>query len=145
MLSNIRILPRLLIGFGALILIIAGLSGYAVTSSLSSRKLFETVSRLDTADTIEQSVQKRVTEGRMQIWMAMATGEPEHWQKADAAFQIAHQKLDDLRAHPDDWEDATLERFLDALAGSLDAGPPTPGRPTSLQENQHGDSLRRFS
>ena len=99
MLSNIRILPRLLIGFGALILIIAGLSGYAVTSSLSSRNLFETVSRLDTADTIEQSVQKRVTEGRMQIWMAMATGEPEHWQKADAAFQIAHQKLDDLRAH----------------------------------------------
>ena len=28
----------------------------------------------------------------------MATGEPEHWQKADAAFQIAHQLLEELRA-----------------------------------------------
>jgi methyl-accepting chemotaxis protein len=99
MLSNIRILPRLVIGFGVLILIIAGLSGYAVTSSQSARTLFGTVNRLDTAAATEERFQKRFTEGRMQIWMAMATGEPEHWQKADAAFQIAHQRLEDLRAN----------------------------------------------
>jgi hypothetical protein len=35
--------------------------------------------------------------------------------------RIVEQMLDDLRAHPDEWENPTLEQFLDALAASLDA------------------------
>lgn len=37
------------------------------------------------------------------------------------AARIVEQMLADLRAHPDAWENSTLERFLDALAASLDA------------------------
>jgi hypothetical protein len=37
---------------------------------------------------------------------------------------IVEQMLADLKAHPDEWENGTLERFLDALAASLDALPP---------------------
>jgi hypothetical protein len=40
------------------------------------------------------------------------------------AARIIEQMLDDLRAHPDEWENSTLERFLDALAASLEGLPP---------------------
>jgi hypothetical protein len=42
---------------------------------------------------------------------------------ADVA-RIVEQMLADLRAHPDEWEDGTLERFLDALAAAFEALPP---------------------
>ena len=46
--------------------------------------------------------------------------------------------LSDLRGHPDEWENTTLERFLDALAGVLhglrggyaNRGEPFPDTPT---------------
>ena len=37
------------------------------------------------------------------------------------AARIVEQMLTDLRMHPDEWENPTLERFLDALAASLNA------------------------
>jgi hypothetical protein len=52
--------------------------------------------------------------------------------------RIVEQMLADLRTHPDEWENPTLQRFLDALAASLDAveplhanrGEPVPSQPT---------------
>jgi hypothetical protein len=51
---------------------------------------------------------------------------------------IVQQMLTDLREHPNEWENGTLERFLDALAASLEAlpaahtnrGEQTPTQPT---------------
>ncbi len=37
--------------------------------------------------------------------------------------QVVERMLADLRAHPNEWENPTLERFLDALAGSLEGLP----------------------
>jgi hypothetical protein len=37
----------------------------------------------------------------------------------DDVARIVDQMADDLQAHPDEWDNATLERFLDALARSL--------------------------
>jgi hypothetical protein len=42
---------------------------------------------------------------------------------------VVEQMLTDLRAHPEAWENHTLERFLDALAASLGAKKP-PAQPT---------------
>ena len=39
------------------------------------------------------------------------------------AARIVSQMLNDLRTHPDDWENPTLERFLEALAASLESLP----------------------
>lgn len=61
MLSNIKIFPRLFIGFGALILLVAGLSGFAVVTGQSSRSLFGAVNRLSTADTLDQRAAKSAT------------------------------------------------------------------------------------
>lgn len=36
---------------------------------------------------------------------------------------VVQQMLADLRAHPTAWENPSLERFLDALAGCLEAVP----------------------
>ena len=41
---------------------------------------------------------------------------------ADVA-QVDERMLADLRAHPAEWENPTLERFLDALAASLEGLP----------------------
>jgi hypothetical protein len=38
------------------------------------------------------------------------------------AVRLIEAMLDDLRQHPDEWENHTLERFLDALAASLASG-----------------------
>ena len=102
MLSRLRILPRLMIGFGILLLMIVGLSGFTVQSDRSTRDLFETVGRLKGNEALDQRVEKRVFEGRMQIWMALASGDQTHWQKASAAFEIAHQKLQELTARTTD-------------------------------------------
>ncbi|MEU5914326.1 hypothetical protein [Micromonospora sp. NPDC047527] len=42
--------------------------------------------------------------------------------RADVA-RVVNEMADDLRRHPNDWENLTLERFLDALSASLEALP----------------------
>ncbi|MER5457785.1 hypothetical protein ABT008_23710 [Micromonospora sp. NPDC002389] len=37
--------------------------------------------------------------------------------------RVVEEMLSDLRQHPDQWENPTLERFLDALSASLSALP----------------------
>jgi hypothetical protein len=41
----------------------------------------------------------------------------------DDVAEVVEQMLSDLRAHPDEWENPTLDRFLDALAGVLQGLP----------------------
>lgn len=41
---------------------------------------------------------------------------------ADVA-EVVQRMLSDLLAHPDEWENPTLERFLEALAACLEAIP----------------------
>jgi len=69
--------------------------------------------------------------------------------QADIA-RIVEQMFDDLRAHPTEWENSTLERFLDALAASFDALPsryanrtPTGPRPAHVAAASR-DSVRRL-
>ena len=39
----------------------------------------------------------------------------------DDVVRVVERMLEDLRAHPDEWENATLPRFLDGLVVSLGA------------------------
>lgn len=39
---------------------------------------------------------------------------------ADGAARLVRAMLDDLRRHPEAWENHTLDRYLDALAAVLD-------------------------
>ena len=98
MLSHIRILPRLLIGFGVLVLMIAALGGFSVLSSWSAYDLLQDGARLKDNEILDQRATKRVFEGRMHVWMALATGDATHWQQASVAFQTAHERMHDLIA-----------------------------------------------
>ena len=121
MLKNIRILPKLLIGFGVLVLLIAGLSGFAIFSGQTSRTLFDDVNRRKNAEILNERVAKRVFEGRMQIWMALATDDQDHWQKAGDAFQIAHEKLAALLAQTVDPSRRETARVLEGAIAAYEA------------------------
>src|SRR5258706_2324107 len=95
---RIKIAARLMIGFGLLVIIIAGLSGFSVYLSRDSRDTFQSVVRLKSNEVLSQRAQKRVMEGRLAIWMALATDDQSKWELADKAFKTAHQRLDELVA-----------------------------------------------
>jgi HAMP domain-containing protein len=78
---------------------ISGLSVSAVMSGQSSRHLIERIIRLGDAQELAQRVQKRVFEGRMHIWMALAGDDEANWARAEAAFQLADQRIVELRDH----------------------------------------------
>ena len=135
MLANIRILSRLLIGFGALVLLIAGLSGFAIFSGQASRTLFDNVNQLKGNEILDERVEKQVFEGRMQIWMALATDDQDHWQKAGNAFRIAHEKLAELRAHTTDPARLTMAKELESAVTAYEA------RAAKLQDLHGKNSL----
>ena len=97
MLANVKILPRLLIAFGLIVLLIAGLAAFSVASNEASRDTFADVLRLKTNEVLDQRVDRHVIEGRVYVWMGIASGEAAFWDKASAAFQRARDRLDELR------------------------------------------------
>jgi methyl-accepting chemotaxis protein len=87
-----------MIGFGLLVIIIAALSGFSVYSARDTRDVVENVLRVKSNEVLSERAQKRVLEGRLNIWMALATDDQSRWAQADKAFKIAHERLDELLA-----------------------------------------------
>src|SRR5260221_9398893 len=98
MLARMKIAARLMTGFGLLVIVIAGLSGFSVYLSRDSRDTFQNVVRLKSNEVLSQRAQKRVMEGRLAVWMALATDDQSKWELADKAFKTAHQRVDELGA-----------------------------------------------
>jgi methyl-accepting chemotaxis protein len=96
MLARMKIVSRLLVGFGLLTTVIAGLSGFSIYSTTDTQNVFTDVIRLKSAETLDQRIQKRVLEGRLAIWTALATDDRSQLDHAGKAFKIAHEKLDEL-------------------------------------------------
>ncbi|MBV8536362.1 MAG: methyl-accepting chemotaxis protein, partial [Alphaproteobacteria bacterium] len=71
MLNNLKIASRLLIGFGLLVLIIAGLSSYSVYSARDTRDVLGKVVRFQRNETVTERALKRIQEGRLYVWMAL--------------------------------------------------------------------------
>jgi hypothetical protein len=60
--------------------------------------------------------------------------------------QVAERMLTDLRDHPAEWENPTLERFLDALAASLEGCLAcTPTAPSASRNLRPGRSSPKHS
>jgi len=98
MLNNMKIASRLLIGFGILVLLIASLSGYAIYSGKVSDEAFSNAVRLVGNETLVQRIEKRIFQGRMYIWMTLATDDTGRLAKAADAFKIARENTVKLRA-----------------------------------------------
>ncbi len=98
MLNNMKIASRLLIGFGVLVLLIASLSGYAIYSGKVSSVALDNALRLVGNETLVQRIEKRVFQGRLYIWMSLATDDASRLPKAAEAFKIARENHAKLRA-----------------------------------------------
>jgi methyl-accepting chemotaxis protein len=100
--TQLKIAAKLLIGFGVLLLLLAGISGFSTIGSLNAKNSIEDLAKFKGNEVLDQRVAKRVFEARMHIWMALASGDQEHWKQSDDAFKIAGEKLDELTKNTTD-------------------------------------------
>ena len=97
LLSNMKIVARLMIGFGILVLLIAGLGGYAVTSGKATAQDLSRAIRLVGNEALVQGIEKNIFQGRMLVWTALATGDDSKLRNANEAFALAREGLARLR------------------------------------------------
>ena len=93
---RLRIIAKLLTGFGVLLAILASLSGWASFGALSSKGALAALSSIKDREVLDQRAARRLSEAQGQIWMALATGDSVNFGKAEASLQIASNMLDDL-------------------------------------------------
>jgi methyl-accepting chemotaxis protein len=134
MFANLRIAHRLLIGFGLMMLIVAGLSGLAVTSSEQALTKIDTITRAKNNEANAQLFGKTIAQGLTRLWMAMATGDQSSWKGQQDAFALALRQLVALKQSTlDAGRSAAAQRLfslvsdLDEKATSLKALAVTPG------------------
>ena len=98
MLGHMKIVARLMVGFGLLVLLIAGLSSYGVYSGKATAQAFGRALRLSNNEMLIQRIEKEIFQGRMLIWVGLATGDGSKAQGAKDAFKLAREDLGTLRA-----------------------------------------------
>jgi methyl-accepting chemotaxis protein len=94
--SKMRITARLLVGFGVMMLVIAGLSEFAVHSARMTGASFADVMRLKDDVTVDQRVEKNIHEARQWIWKFLATGDESNYDQAQQILNAAREMLDQL-------------------------------------------------
>jgi methyl-accepting chemotaxis protein len=102
MFSRLKIASKLLIGFGAILSLLVGISILTTIGAMRSRDALEDVAKLKADEVLEQRVEKRVFEARMHFWIALGSGDQKHWNKSGEGFQVADEWLDDLLASTTD-------------------------------------------
>ena len=98
MMGRVSIASRLMIGFGLLVLVIAGLGGHSIYASRDARQAFATVVRQMTHQAVDERIEKRLYQARMSVWIAVATDDQSQWGQAEEAYQQAKKRLDELLA-----------------------------------------------
>jgi methyl-accepting chemotaxis protein len=115
MFSQLKIASKLLIGFGVILLLMAGISALAITSSQRSKDAIENVTKLKGDEALEQRVEKRIYESRMHFWIAVNTKDPKDWNLASESFKVADEATQDLLAKTGEPERAAKMRSLTEL------------------------------
>ena len=98
MFDRLPIVAKLVIGFGMMLCIIAGLSVISALGNLKSRAASQELMRLKDGEVLDQVAGRRFEEARVQMWMALATGDSTYWANADLSLQIVANTLDELAA-----------------------------------------------
>ncbi len=116
MFSKLKIFPRLMFAFGILVVLIAGLSGSAIHSEKNTALSFLRMKRtVENVATVQQ-IEKTIFRGRMEVWMALATGEESHWQQAKEDFDTARTRQVALLAQTTNPE---RRRKVEQLGGTI--------------------------
>jgi methyl-accepting chemotaxis protein len=115
MFNRLSIAWKLLIGFGAILALLVGISALATVSTMLSKDALENVTKLQGNQVLEQRVEKRLFEARMHFWIALGSGEQKHWNKSGEGFAIADEWLSDLLSGTGDPEIKTKAQKLSDL------------------------------
>jgi methyl-accepting chemotaxis protein len=115
MFSRLKIATKLLIGFGAILLLLVGISGLAAISTMRAKDSLEAVTKLKGAEVLQQRVEKRVFEARMHFWIALESGDQKHWNKSSEGFAVADEWLTDLLAETPEPERAAKAQKMSEL------------------------------
>ncbi|SFV14788.1 methyl-accepting chemotaxis protein [Bradyrhizobium arachidis] len=102
MFANIKITGRLIAGFGSLLLMSVAIVGYSIHTSRSANGLLATVVRQKDHVAEDERIEKQVFEARVHVWMALATDDPSHWEKAADTYRRTFARLEDLAADTKD-------------------------------------------
>ena len=98
MLKNIKIAARLLIGFGAMMLLISVLGIFAVYSGKATDESVTTLIRVKGDEVLDERVEKRFYQARYYVWRYLATGNEADLGKADDEFRQMKEKVSELKA-----------------------------------------------
>ena len=96
MFSRLRIASQLVIGFGAILLLLLGISVLANFGSQRSRDTLDAVAKMKGDEVLEQRVERRIYEARMHFWIAVNSKDPDDWIKATHDFTVAAEWVGDL-------------------------------------------------
>jgi methyl-accepting chemotaxis protein len=94
--SRLKIASKLLLGFGALLSLIACLAAFAAISGVKFDSSLEDFARRKSHEVLDQRAERRFEEARTDAWIALATGDQDSWAKSDEAMKVAEGYLDSL-------------------------------------------------
>lgn len=97
MFSNLKIAARLLLGFGVLVLLIAGLTAQSVYSGGVLVGLMDDVKRTNMDAVLDQKAEKTLYIARMYAWSALATNEESRWDRVADTLKAERAILAQLR------------------------------------------------
>jgi methyl-accepting chemotaxis protein len=116
MFDRLRIVTKLMIGFGLMLAVVAGLSLVGALGNMKSRAALEDLMRYKDAESLGSVAARRFEEARVQMWMALATGDTTYWANADLSMQIVSNTLDDLAGQtPDPALAAKIKHWSDLV------------------------------
>jgi methyl-accepting chemotaxis protein len=96
MFNRLKIASKLLIGFGALLLLLAASSSLSAIDSLKSKDSLEELARHKDNEILVLTAEKSIADGRMHLWMALGSGDQTHWKLSDESFKQASDQIGQL-------------------------------------------------
>ena len=115
--GNMKIAARLLMGFGILVLLMAGMTANSVFSGSALSSLMEDVKRSSTDAVLDQKAEKGLYVTRMFVWSALATNDEARWGKAVDALNNTRKTLGVLK---DNTHGSERRAMIDVIAQELD-------------------------
>jgi methyl-accepting chemotaxis protein len=96
MFSRLKIGAKLTLGFGAVLLLLAGISAMAAISTMRSEEAIDKVTQFKNDEVLERIVETGVLEARMLFKIALDSGDEKDLKATSASLAVTDQRLGDL-------------------------------------------------
>lgn len=97
MFSRLKIAARLMVSFGLLNLVIAGVNGYTIVQGEGTQKLVDATLRATKNESKAMRSMEALYKARMGVWAYLASGDKKHWEGTDEAIKEFTDVMEDLK------------------------------------------------